>query len=170
MTLTKKPRYIIESKCTGCTTCVEYCPVKYPDRFNQDISKNKAVHIYFAQAIPLVTYIDESCLYLKDKKCGICKSVCKNNAIDFTQTAEKMEVKVGAVILAPGIEAYTPKVGNEYGYGRMQNVVTSMDFRPIRSPKCPNTMAPTGRAKKPTAYVPNDAIVPTRGSSVGKKS
>ena len=128
MTLTKKPRYIIESKCTGCTTCVEYCPVKYPDRFNQDISKNKAVHIYFAQAIPLITYIDESCLYLKDKKCGICESVCKNNAIDFTQTAEKMEVKVGAVILAPGIEAYTPKVGNEYGYGRMQNVVTSMDF------------------------------------------
>jgi heterodisulfide reductase subunit A2 len=128
VTLTKKPRYIIESKCTGCTTCVEYCPVKYPDRFNQDISKNKAVHIYFAQAIPLVTYIDESCLYLKDKKCGICESVCKNNAIDFTQTAEKMEVKVGAVILAPGIEAYTPKVGNEYGYGRMQNVVTSMDF------------------------------------------
>jgi len=128
VTLTKKPRYIVESKCTGCTTCVEYCPVKYPDRFNQDISKNKAVHIYFAQAIPLVTYIDESCLYLKDKKCGICESVCKNNAIDFTQTAEKMEVKVGAVILAPGIEAYTPKVGNEYGYGRMQNVVTSMDF------------------------------------------
>ena len=128
MTLTKKPRYIDENKCTGCTTCVEYCPVKYPDRFNQDISKNKAVHIYFAQAIPLVTYIDESCLYLKDKKCGICESVCKNNAIDFTQTAEKMEVKVGAVILAPGIEAYTPKVGNEYGYGRMENVVTSMDF------------------------------------------
>jgi len=107
---------------------VEYCPVKYPDRFNQDISKNKAVHIYFAQAIPLVTYIDESCLYLKDKKCGICESVCKNNAIDFTQTAEKMAVKVGAVILAPGIEAFTPKAGNEYGYGRMENVVTSMDF------------------------------------------
>ena len=128
MTLTKKPRYIIEDKCTGCTTCVEYCPVKYPDRFNQEISKNKAVHIYFAQAIPLVTYIDESCLYLKDKKCGICESVCKNKAIDFNQTAEKMEIKVGAVILAPGIEAYTPKVGNEYGYGRMQNVVTSMDF------------------------------------------
>ena len=128
MTLTKKPRYIMEDKCTGCTTCVEYCPVKYPDRFNQEISKNKAVHIYFAQAIPLVTYIDESCLYLKDKKCGICESVCKNKAIDFSQTAEKMEIKVGAVILAPGIEAYTPKIGNEYGYGRMQNVVTSMDF------------------------------------------
>jgi heterodisulfide reductase subunit A len=107
---------------------VEYCPVKYPDKFNQDISKNKAIHIYFAQAIPLVTYIDESCIYLKEKKCRICESVCKNSAIDFTQTAEKIEVKVGAVILAPGIEAFEPKPGNEYGYGTMQNVVTSMDY------------------------------------------
>ena len=128
MTLTKKPRYIVEENCTGCTTCVEYCPVKYPDKFNQDISKNKAIHIYFAQAIPLVTYIDESCIYLKEKKCRICESVCKNKAIDFNQTPEKIEVKVGAVILAPGIEAFEPKPGNEYGYGTMQNVVTSMDY------------------------------------------
>ena len=126
--MTKKPRYIDESKCTGCTTCVEYCPVKYPDVFNQEISNNKAVHILFPQAIPLITYIDESCLYLKEKKCRICEAVCKNNAIDLNQKAEKVEVKVGAVILAPGIEAFTPKIGNEYGYGKMQNVVTSMDY------------------------------------------
>jgi heterodisulfide reductase subunit A len=107
---------------------VEYCPVKYPDQFNQEISNNKAIHIHFAQAIPLVTYVDESCLYLKDKKCRICESVCKNNAIDFNQAPEKMEIKVGAVILAPGIEAFKPKIGNEYGYGKYQNVVTSMDF------------------------------------------
>ena len=124
----KKPRYINEDKCTGCTTCVEYCPVKYPDQFNQEISKNKAIHIYFAQAIPLITYIDESCLYLKEKKCRICESVCKNNAIDLGQAPEKVEIKVGAVILAPGIEAFSPREGNEYGYGKMQNVVTSMDY------------------------------------------
>jgi heterodisulfide reductase subunit A len=107
---------------------VEYCPVTYPDPFNQDISKNKAIHIYFAQAVPLITYIDESCLYLKEKKCGICEAVCENNAIDFNQTAEKVEVKVGAIILSPGFEPFDPKVGNEYGYGKMQNVVTSMDY------------------------------------------
>jgi heterodisulfide reductase subunit A len=107
---------------------VEYCPVQYPDPFNQEISKNKAVHIYFAQAIPLVAYIDESCLYLKEKKCRICEAVCKNGAIDFTQTAEKVEVKVGAIILSPGLEPFDPKVGHEYGYGKMQNVVTSMDY------------------------------------------
>ncbi len=39
-----------------------------------------------------------------------------------------MEVKVAAIVLAPGLEPFDPKVGNEYGYGRMQNVVTSMDY------------------------------------------
>jgi len=118
----------LEDKCRGCTTCVEYCPVEYPDQFNQEISKNKAIHIYFAQAIPLITYIDESCLYLKEKKCRICEAVCKNDAIDLNQTAEKVEVKVAAIILSPGLEPFDPKVGNEYGYGKMQNVVTSMDY------------------------------------------
>jgi heterodisulfide reductase subunit A2 len=118
----------LESKCTGCTTCVEYCPVQYPDQFNQEISKNKAVHIYFSQAIPLISYIDESCLYLKEKKCRICEGVCKNNAIDFNQTTEKVEVNVGAIILSPGLEPFDPKVKDEYGYGKLQNVVTSMDY------------------------------------------
>jgi heterodisulfide reductase subunit A len=126
--LTKKPRYIIEDRCTGCTTCVEYCPVQYPDRFNQDISSNKAVHIYFAQAIPLITYIDESCLYLKEKKCRICEGVCQNDAIDLHQRPEKMELNVAAIVLSPGYDVFDPKVKDEYGYGRIQNVVTSMDY------------------------------------------
>jgi heterodisulfide reductase subunit A len=128
ITLIKKPRYIIESKCTGCTTCVEYCPVKYPDPFNQEISKNKAVHIHFAQAVPLKPYIDESCLYLKDGKCTICRRVCKNEAIDFSQTGRKVEVKVGAVILAPGFEPFDPQVKEAYRYGQFQNVVTALDY------------------------------------------
>jgi len=128
VTLTKKPRYIIESKCTGCTVCAEYCPVEYPDKFNQEISKNKAIHIYFAQAIPLKPYIDESCRYLQGKTCTICQGVCKSDAIDFTQTAEKIEVKVGAVILSPGFEPFDPRLRKEYRYGEFENVVTSMDF------------------------------------------
>jgi heterodisulfide reductase subunit A len=35
---------------------------------------------------------------------------------------------VGAIILSPGFEPFDPKVGNRYGYGKMQNVVTSMDY------------------------------------------
>jgi len=99
-----------------------------PDPYNQDISSNKAVHIYFSQAVPLITYIDENCLYLKEKKCRICEGVCKNNAIDFQQTPEKMEVNVGAIVLSPGYEAFNPKVKGNHGYGTFENVVTSLDF------------------------------------------
>jgi len=128
VTLIKKPRYIMEDRCTGCTTCVEYCPVNYPDPFNQDISQNKAVHIYFSQAIPLVTYIDESCLYLKEKKCRICEGVCQADAIDFNQMPEKAEINVAAIILSPGLEPYDPTSSKEYRYGEFANVVTSMDY------------------------------------------
>jgi heterodisulfide reductase subunit A len=41
---------------------------------------------------------------------------------------EKVEINVGAIILCPGLEPFDPKVGNEYGYGKMQNVVTSLDY------------------------------------------
>lgn len=128
VTLLKKPRYVNEDKCTGCTVCVEYCPVKIPDPFNQDLSLNKAVHIYFSQAVPLVTYIDETCLFLQDKTCGICQTVCENDAIDFGQKPEKVQIKVGAIILSPGYETYNPLPRNDYGYGQFKNVVTSMDF------------------------------------------
>jgi heterodisulfide reductase subunit A len=112
---------------------VKYCPIEYPDQFNQEISKNKAVHVYFSQAIPLVSYIDESCIYLKEKKCRICEGVCQNEAIDFKQTAEKVDINVGAIILSPGIEPFDPKVKDEYGYGKFENVVTSMDYERLLS-------------------------------------
>jgi heterodisulfide reductase subunit A len=99
-----------------------------PDPYNQDLSSNKAVHIYFSQAVPLITYIDENCLYLKEKKCRICEGVCENDAIDFNQTTEKVEVNVGAIVLSPGYEVFDPKLRGDYGYGKFENVVTSLDF------------------------------------------
>lgn len=129
VTLTKKPRYIIESKCTGCTTCAQYCPVKVSDPYNQDLSLNKAIHIYFSQAVPLVSYIDpEACLYLQGEQCNICMGVCEQKAIDLHQEEEKVEVGVGAIVLAPGYEVFDPKLRGDYGYGTMKNVVTSLDF------------------------------------------
>ncbi|MCB2226703.1 MAG: FAD-dependent oxidoreductase [Desulfarculaceae bacterium] len=128
VTLFQKPRYIIESKCTGCTVCVENCPATYPDQFNQEISDNKSIHIYFAQAIPLKPYIDQSCLYLKEGKCRLCEAVCKTGAIDFHQKGERLQVKVGAVILAAGLEPFDPSGRPEYHYGEFANVVTSMDY------------------------------------------
>ena len=39
-----------------------------------------------------------------------------------------MEINVGAIILSPGLEPFDPKVRGDYGYGKFQNVVTSMDY------------------------------------------
>jgi heterodisulfide reductase subunit A-like polyferredoxin len=61
VTLYKKPKYIMESRCTGCTVCVEYCPAVYPDQFNQELSTNKAIHV-----------VDQD----KCIKCGTCLDVC----------------------------------------------------------------------------------------------
>ncbi|NCP01903.1 MAG: CoB--CoM heterodisulfide reductase iron-sulfur subunit A family protein [Deltaproteobacteria bacterium] len=132
VSLIKKPRYIIEDKCTGCNICVDYCPVKIPDPFNQGLSANKSVHIYFSQAEPLVTYIDpETCLYLQEGKCQICVGACKTNAIDLHQQPEPFELEVGAILLAPGFDIFNPKLRGDYGYGRMKNVVTSLEFERI---------------------------------------
>ncbi len=134
VTLTKKPRYIVENKCTGCGACVEYCPAKVPDQYNQNLSESKAVHIYFSQAVPLVTYIDPAtCLYLRDEKCTICMGVCKHNAIDLHQKEERLTVEVGAIVLSPGYEIFDPELRGDYGYGTMENVVTSLDFERVLS-------------------------------------
>jgi heterodisulfide reductase subunit A2 len=147
VTLTKKPRYIIEDKCTGCTTCAQYCPVKVPDPYNQDLSLNKAVHIYFSQAVPLVSYIDpDACLYLQGEQCSICMGVCEHKAIDLHQEEEKLVVEVGAIVLSPGFEIFDPKLRGDYGYGTMANVVTSLDFERLLSATGPHE----GEIKRPS--------------------
>jgi hypothetical protein len=49
-----------------------------------------------------------------------------------------------------------------------EKVRTSVDFRPIRSPRCPATNAPAGRARKPTPNEASAAIWPMPGCSRGK--
>ena len=45
---------------------------------------------------------------------------------------------------------------------------TSIDFRPMRSPKCPMTIPPIGRAMNPTPKVAKDARVAAIGETCGK--
>lgn len=47
---------------------------------------------------------------------------------------------------------------------------TNVAFRPFRSPKCPNSAAPSGLAKKARANVANDCSVAEAGSAAGKNS
>jgi len=46
----------------------------------------------------------------------------------LNQTAENVELKVGAIVLSTGFEPFDPKLRGDYGYGKFENVVTSMDY------------------------------------------
>jgi len=147
VTLLKKPRYIDEETCLGCPTCIEYCPVKIPDAYNENLNSTKCIYIPFAQAVPAIPVVDPTtCLYFLKTECQICRPVCKNKAIDFHQQERKLEIEVGSVILAPGYEIFQPEIQSEYGYKRFANVVTGLEFERILSASGPFR----GEAKRPS--------------------
>ncbi len=65
--------------------------------------------------------------------CGICSEVCEAKAIDYTLENEVVEIDVGAIVLAMGFEPFDAKMKSEYGYGRFENVVTSLEFERMLS-------------------------------------
>src|SRR5271157_5930842 len=86
VTVLKKPRYVDESKCTGCGICVTKCPTKVPDPYNKGLSQTRAIRIPFPQAVPAVAVIDASkCLYLRKGTCRLCEKSCGTGAINFAQ-------------------------------------------------------------------------------------
>ncbi len=66
-------------------------------------------------------------------ECMLCVSACQAGAVDHQQQATLKEIKVGAIILAPGLKLYEPEEKPEYGYGRYPNVVTSLEFERLLS-------------------------------------
>ena len=69
--------------------------------------------------------------------CHVCATACQANAIDYTQKAETHQLKVGAVVLAPGFEIFDARLKKDLGYGRFPNVLTSLEFERILSASGP---------------------------------
>ena len=75
--------------------------------------------------------------------CGICSEClscwyeCKVGAINHDEAPLLEEVPVGAVILAPGYQAYHAEMSEEYGWGRYPNVVTALQFERLLSASGP---------------------------------
>lgn len=70
-------------------------------------------------------------------ECHECERVCDLNAINHDMMGGTLELNVGAIILSPGAEAFDPTNVSKYGYGRSQNVVTSVEFERILSASGP---------------------------------
>ncbi len=147
----QKAKRVDYSKCTGCSTCWQVCPEKISSEFDMGLGQRTAIYVPFAQAVPNKPVIDaENCRhekYLRWKEtregaeppeCRICEWVCRAEAIDRSIKEEVLKLEVGSLIVAPGFEPFDATIKTEYGYGRMQNVVTSMQLERILSASGPS--------------------------------
>ncbi len=136
----KKARYIDEDKCTGCGLCQTKCPWKVDSEFEAGLGKRKAIYTPFPQAVPNIPVIDrEHCAYFSSGKCRACEKFCEAEAIDFEQQDKIVEVEVGSIIITTGFQVFDPTPIYQYGYGRLDNVITSLEFE-----RLVNSAGPTG--------------------------
>jgi heterodisulfide reductase subunit A len=126
----KKARKIDESLCTGCGSCWEKCPIKVIDTvYEAGLGYRRAIYRPFPQAVPKYPVIDvENCTYFKTGKCQMCVKVCPTEAIRFDDEDEILSLEVGNIILATGFKLFDCRRIPQYGYGRLENVFTSLEF------------------------------------------
>jgi heterodisulfide reductase subunit A len=131
--ITQNPRYVDETKCTGCQKCIQTCPVEMFSHYDKKLGTRTAIYLDFPQQIPLVTRIDkEFCI-----ECGMCEKVCPAGAINYDMLPKEMDLHVGSVILATGFDEFDPTIKEEYGYGIYENVITSLTYERFSHPTGP---------------------------------
>jgi heterodisulfide reductase subunit A len=145
--------------CTGCWKCIEecpkdaitrinVCPILVPDRFNMNLSQRKAIYLPFPQAVPKKNVRDaEYCLRITEKlECKGCENACEAKAIVHDMTDQTVDLDVGAIIVATGVDFYDVSGLEEYGYGRIKNVITAMEYERLTSASGPTL----GELKRPS--------------------
>ena len=150
--LSRAPRYVDPGRCTGCGECVRVCPGKIPDPYNLGLSRTKAIHVPFPQAVPQAAYISrEACRVFQDKPCEACLKVCEAQAIDLHQVPHEWEQAAGVVILAGGA---VPAPGTDFPGYEHPDVVTSIEFERLLSATGPHA----GKLLRPSDQTPPGRI------------
>jgi heterodisulfide reductase subunit A-like polyferredoxin len=90
-------------------------------------------------------------------ECGECVAACPvDGCIDLHARDEKLEVEVGAVVVATGFKLFAADLKPQYGFGTYKNVITGMQMDRLLAPTRPfNTILRPGDGKVPEriAYV-----------------
>jgi len=84
-------------------------------------------------------------------ECHECEKRCEANAIDYHMQHEHIGLDVGAIILATGLDFYDISSIEEYGYGKIKNVITAIECERLTAASGP-TMAALKR--------PSDGKIP----------
>ncbi|MBN1312823.1 MAG: CoB--CoM heterodisulfide reductase iron-sulfur subunit A family protein [Anaerolineae bacterium] len=137
----QKARYVNTELCTGCGICVEKCPMKVTDDvFEAGLGKRKVIYTPFPQAVPKYPVLDrEHCTFFLKGTCKACEKFCPTGAIDFEQQDELLQFDVGQIVLATGWDLFDARRIPQYGYGKLPNVYTSLEFERLA-----NASGPTG--------------------------
>ena len=149
----KKPRYVDEELCTGCRSM----RVRLPDRSAEPLRYGSwrvspRCDVPFSTAVPQKAVLDiDQCLL-----CGKCEQACPVAAIDFTQTPQTIEIEAQAIVLATGYEITSKAAKQEYGAGRLPNVVDGLMVERLLAPTGPygHVLRPSdGKEPESIAYV-----------------
>jgi heterodisulfide reductase subunit A2 len=129
ITVHRKARYVTKD-CTACGDCIQACPQLAPDEFNAGLSIRHAINMPFAQAVPSQFLIDmDLCLNNQGiVACDRCFQACTKKCIDFADKDETLQLDVGTIVVATGVDVYDPTSLTELGYGKFPNVITTLEF------------------------------------------
>ena len=134
VTLKIKPRYVTEA-CTGCGDCGKAVSAEVPNVANYGLDKIKAAYLPHGMAYPQRYVIDPSLVGTPDGEAA--KAACKVGAVDLAMQEETVELKVGSVVWATGWRPFDANKIQPYGYDRMANVITSLEFERLCDPHGP---------------------------------
>jgi heterodisulfide reductase subunit A-like polyferredoxin len=66
-------------------------------------------------------------------ECGECARRCEVKAVDYRMKDEIVDMHFDSIVLAPGFDLYDPTEKGELGYGKLEGVLTSIEFERISS-------------------------------------
>jgi len=145
----KKPRFVDEKDCIGCSLCEFACPVYVPHEFEGNLGARKAIYIPFSNAIPQVALLDiDNCIF-----CGLCEKACPANAMRFLQEPEEITIESSVIILTTGYKMTPINAKSQYGQGNFKNVLNPLQMERLLAPH-----GPYGRILRPSDGKVPDSI------------
>jgi len=134
VTLKTTPRYVNEN-CTACGACADVVDAEFDSEHNYGLSKRKGAYLPNLMAFPQRYVLDPRIIGTPDATKA--KEACKYDAVDLDMQEETNTITVGAIIWATGWKPYDANKIQPYGYDRIANVITSVEFERMMDPHGP---------------------------------